>query len=156
MSSRPPPLYRSSSLPGYSPDIQSHPRRVLARKRPIRLQVEFADSPCVVHTAEGPVHAAEGDAIITGTAGERWSVHPGHFRASYRPVPPTVAGEPGIYVTVPSEVLGVPMKGPFDVLLLDGRSRLHGERGDWLVAYRDGSLGVISQAIFPVTYEIIG
>jgi hypothetical protein len=48
------------------------------------------------------------------------------------------------------------MTVPFDVLLIDGQSRLHGKRGDWLVDYGDGSLGVVSKSIFATTYEIIG
>jgi hypothetical protein len=149
-------VFRSSAVAGYPPEIKGHPRRVVARKRALTLQVVFADAPCEVQTLEGVVHARAGDAIITGTAGERWSVSPGHFNASYRPVPPTVAGKAGTYMTLPTEVMGVPMSEPFEVLLTDGWSRLHGERGDWLVAYDDGSLGVVSQTIFPTTYEIIG
>ena len=47
------------------------------------------------------------------------------------------------------------MTEPFDVLLADGVSRLHGRPGDWLVDYGDGSLGVVTNAIFGVTYEIV-
>jgi hypothetical protein len=129
---------------------------VVARKRASELQVEFTQVACLVETAEGAVHAQAGDAIVTGTAGERWSMSPEHFRRAYKPVPPTVSGESGRYVSLPIEVLAVPMTEPFDVLLRDGRSRLHGKCGDWLVDYGDGSLGVVSKAIFATTYEIIG
>jgi hypothetical protein len=40
-------------------------------------------------------------------------------------------------------------------LLADGVSRLHGQPGEWLVDYGDGSLGIVSEAIFATTYEII-
>jgi hypothetical protein len=149
-------LFRASGAGGYSPDIQAHPQRVLARKRPLPLQVEFAKAPCVIETPEGAVSAAPGDAIITGTAGERWPVSPERFKASYQPVPPTTAGQSGTYMTLPTEVLGVPMSGRFEVLLADGVSRLRGGRGDWLVGYGDGGLGIVSRTIFPTTYEIIG
>ena len=46
------------------------------------------------------------------------------------------------------------MTEPFEVLLADGVSRLHGRPGDWLVDYGDGSLGIVTDAIFRVTYEI--
>jgi hypothetical protein len=150
------PLYRSGARPGYSLEISTNPRRVIARKRPCELEVEFTPVACLVQTAEGAVHAQPGDAIVTGIAGERWSMSPARFGASYRPVPPTVAGQSGRYVSLPIEVMSVPMSGPFEVLLSDGRSRLRGGRGDWLVDYGDGGLGIVSQAIFPATYEIIG
>jgi hypothetical protein len=153
---RPIPLFRSGTGTGYSRDIKNDPRRVIARKRSLEFQVLFTDSPCVVQTAEGPVRARPGDAIVTGTAGERWPVSPARFQTTYRPVPPTVAGQAGTYLSLPNEVMGVPMTEAFDVLLADGISRLHGERGDWLIDYGDGSFGVVSQAIFPGTYEIIG
>jgi hypothetical protein len=41
------------------------------------------------------------------------------------------------------------------VLLADGVSRLNGRPGDWLVDYGDGSLGVVSPAIFAVTYDLV-
>jgi hypothetical protein len=43
----------------------------------------------------------------------------------------------------------------FEVQLADGKSVLHGKRGDWLVDYGDGSLGIVSQTIFDVTYLIV-
>jgi hypothetical protein len=128
----------------------------MARKRPSELQVEFTAAPCLVQTAEGAVHAEAGDAIVTGAAGERWSMSPARFGRTYKPVPPTLAGQSGRYSSLPIEVMAVPMSGPFDVLLGDGRSRLHGGRGDWLVDYGDGSLGIVSRSIFATTYEIIG
>jgi hypothetical protein len=48
------------------------------------------------------------------------------------------------------------MAEPFEVLLADGQSRLTGRPSDWLVDYGDGSLGIVSQAIFATTYEILG
>jgi hypothetical protein len=151
------PLFCASGAgAGYCLDIQSHRDRVIARKRTLALQVEFPTAPCLVQTREGAVSAAVGDAIITGTAGERWPVHPERFNASYRPVPPTVAGSSGTYETLPIEVIAVPMSAPFAVLLADGVSRLRGGRGDWLVDYGDGNLGVVGGTIFATTYEIIG
>ena len=43
----------------------------------------------------------------------------------------------------------------FDVLLADGVSRLNGRAGEWLVDYGDGSLGIVSEAIFASTYRIV-
>jgi hypothetical protein len=150
------PLFRSSARPGYSHFITSDPRRVSARKRVQEVDVRFTPVECSVKTNEGVVHARPGDAILTGTAGEHWRVSRAHFADKYRPVPPTVAGADGRYECLPIRIRGVPMSAAFEVLLADGISRLTGRAGDWLVDYGDGSLGIVSPAIFATTYEIIG
>jgi hypothetical protein len=155
MSSRPVPLYRSSGQRGYSSLVSGDPRRVLARKLEREIDVRFTPVECTVETPEGVVHARPGDAIITGTAGEHWRVSRARFADKYRPVPPTVAGEPGRYVSLPNRILAVPMSESFEVLLADGVSRLHGRPGEWLVDYGDGSLGIVSEDVFASTYSIV-
>ena len=155
MSSRPVPLFRSSGQPGYSTLISEDPQRVLARKLEREIDVRFTPVACTVQTSEGVVHARPGDAIITGTAGEHWRVSRSRFADKYRPVPPTVAGEAGRYVSLPNRIMAVPMTEVFEVLLADGVSRLKGLPGEWLVDYGDGSLGIVSAAIFASTYTII-
>ena len=156
MSSGALPLFRSSGQRGYSSQISAEPRRIIARKLEREIDVRFTAVACTVQTSEGLVHAAPGDAIITGTAGEHWRVSRARFSDKYRPVPPTVAGEAGRYVSLPNRILAVPMTQPFEVLLADGVSRLTGRAGEWLIDYGDGSLGIVSEAIFATTYEIIG
>ena len=148
-------LFRSSATPGFSSVVSCDPLRVFARKQVREIEVCFASGPCTVITREGAVHAHSGDAIITGIAGEHWRVSRTHFPAKYRPVPPTVAGEPGRYASLPNLVMAKSMTETFDVLLADGVSRLNGRPGDWLVDYGDGSLGVVSPAIFAVTYDLV-
>ena len=150
------PLFRSSGHRGYSSEISTDPRRVFARKLEREIDVRFTPIACTVQTSEGLVHAAPGDAIITGTAGEHWRVSRARFSDKYRPVPPTVAGEAGRYVSLPNRILAVPMTEPFEVLLADGVSRLTGRAGEWLIDYGDGSLGIVSEPIFATTYEITG
>jgi hypothetical protein len=150
------PLFRSSAQRGYSSAVSTHPGRVLARKLPREVGVQFTATASTVQTQEGVVHARPGDAIVTGSAGERWRVSRGHFAEKYRPVPPTVDGQSGRYVNLPNSIMAVPMSGAFEVLLADGISRLRGKTGDWLVDYGDGSLGIVSPAIFAATYEIVG
>jgi hypothetical protein len=128
---------------------------VSARKREREIQVQFTPIACIVQTPEGMVHAKPGDAILTGTAGERWRVSGERFAQKYRPVPPTRLGEAGRYVSLPNRVLALAMADPFEVLLADGISRLRGQPGDWLIDYGDGSLGIVSKAIFKTTYEIM-
>jgi len=149
-------IFRSSGQRGFLGRISADPRSVTARKLEREIQVTFADAPCTVQTAEGLVHARRGDAILTGIAGEHWRVSREHFGEKYRPVPPTRAGESGRYVSLPNRVLAVPMSESFEVQLADGISRLHGRAGDWLIDYGDGSLGIVSPAIFATTYEIAG
>jgi hypothetical protein len=155
VSAEPLPLFRSSGQRGFSSVISADPRRVHARKLEREIAVRFTPVACTVQTSEGVVHAMPGDAIITGTAGEHWRVSRARFSDKYRPVPPTVAGEPGKYVSRPNRIMALPMTGEFEVLLADGISRLRGGAGEWLVDYGDGSLGIVSEAIFATTYEII-
>ncbi len=155
MGSGPMPLFTSSGKRGYSSLISSHPRSVHARKLEHEIEVRFTAIECTVQTSEGVVHAAPGDAIITGTAGEHWRVSRAHFADKYRPVPPTLAGEAGRYASLPNRIMAVPMTEAFEVLLADGVSRLTGLPGEWLVDYGDGSLGIVSQDIFATTYEVV-
>jgi hypothetical protein len=153
---RPPSaLFRSSGQRGYSGLIGADPRRVLARKLEREIEVRFTPIACTLQTPEGIVHARPGDAILTGTAGEHWRVSRERFPEKYRPVPPTRAGESGRYMSRPNRIQALPMTDSFEVLLADGISRLNGRAGDWLVDYGDGSLGIVSPAIFSTTYEII-
>jgi PGDYG protein len=146
--------FRSSGKRGYSDSISADPRSVFARKLEREIQVRFTPIACTVQTPEGVVHARPGDAVLTGTSGEHWRVSRERFAEKYRPVPPTLAGEAGSYMSLPNRILTLPMTDSFEVLLADGISRLSGHAGDWLVDYGDGSLGVVSQAIFSTTYEI--
>jgi PGDYG protein len=155
VSPEPLPLFRSSGQRGYSNLISADPRRIVARKLEREIEVRFTPIACTVQTTEGVVHARPGDAIITGTAGEHWRVSRARFSEKYRPVPPTVAGEAGRYVSLPNRIMARPMTYAFEVLLADGASRLRGRPGEWLVDYGDGSLGIVSPAIFATTYEII-
>jgi hypothetical protein len=149
-------VFRSTAHRGYSAEISGYPGRVLARKLAREVQVQFASQACSIQTQEGAVQAHPGDAIVTGTAGERWRVSQSHFAEKYRPVPPTVGGQDGRYLSVANSIMAVPLPVAFEVLLADGVSRLRGQPGDWLVDYGDGSLGIVAPSIFATTYEIVG
>lgn len=119
-----------------------------ARKREHQVSVRFAVAAETVQTREGSVDAVLGDAIITGAAGEKWPVAQAVFAQRYR----HLAGD--TYMAVPLGVRAVRQNAPFTALLADGRTRLHGEAGDWLIDYGDGSLGIVGATIFPLTYEL--
>lgn len=150
------PQFKSTGRAGYSSATRELPGHLTARKREQPVQVRFTDTDCVIQSREGSVHAAPGDAILTGARGERWRVSRARFAEKYRPIPPTQAGQDGAYMSKPIQVLVVQMHEPFEVLLADGRSMLAGMPGDWLVDYGDGSLGIVSEAIFPMTYDRVG
>jgi hypothetical protein len=149
-------IFYSTGQSGYSKAISDDSRHVVARKIERAVQVRFTPVACSIRTNEGVVQARAGDAILTGIAGEHWRVSRAHFADKYRPVAPTQAGEDGNYLSVARRILAVQMMGPFDVQLADGKSVLQGKQGDWLVDYGDGSLGIVSQPIFDVTYNVIG
>lgn len=148
-------VFHSSGLRGFSKVLSADPKRVFARKMVHIIQVEFAAAARTLQTSEGMVHVRPGDAILTGIGGERWRVSREHFADKYQPVPPTRAGESGSYRSMPNRILALPMSEPFQVLLADGKSRLSGSPGDWLVDYGDGSLGIVSRTVFPTTYDIV-
>ena len=56
------------------PDLSEDRAARRARKRAVVVQVEFAETDGTLSTQEGPVHYSTGDALLTGTEGERWSV----------------------------------------------------------------------------------
>ena len=148
-------VFRSNGRPGWSDEMSAEPGRVRARKREREVRVEFATGSLDVRTPEGTVTAHAGDAIITAATGERWPVSAEGFAAKYRPVPPVRMGESGRYRSIPIEILALCMNEPFEAVLRDGVSRLRGEPGDWLVDYGDGTLGVVGQAIFALTYDLV-
>jgi hypothetical protein len=150
------PLFRASPGAGFAAVLADDPRSVAAVKIARSLQVEFVAERRDVETPEGPVRAFPGDAIVSDADGARWPVPRARFAALYQPAPPTVAGSPGSYLTMPLRVLALRMDEPFQVLLPDGLSRLTGRRGDWLVGTADGSLYVISAAAFDRSYRIDG
>ncbi len=138
---------------GWSPaDLSRAPGALQVRRRPVPVQVDFAVTEQVVHTLEGPVPAHAGDAIVTGTRGERWPVSRARFDAKYDPVPPLPRGQSGRYSPRPLRVWAVRMEAPFVVPTTKG-GMLQGRAGDWLLDYGDGSRGVVADAIFQDTYE---
>jgi hypothetical protein len=150
------PLFHSTARPGFSTEVDTYPGRIMARKRPIEVDVQFATQPSAIKTREGVVQAHPGDAIVTGRAGDKWRVSRAHFGQKYRALPPTAEGQDGRYRSLTNSIMAVRMSSSFEVLLADGVSRLRGQPDDWLVDYGDGSLGIVAPAIFAATYEIVG
>lgn len=134
------------------PDLAADPRALRVCKKPDPLRADFAVSGGVCDTLEGPVHFQAGDAILTGTRGERWPVGRGQFLASYEPVPPTRAGENGAYRKAPSIAYALRLDRAREVPVGWQNDPLHGRPGDWLLQYADGSYGVVQDSIFRESY----
>jgi len=136
-------------------DLRLDPAAHRARKLPNALTVEFARQGGTLSTREGPVTYAPGDALLTGSAGERWPVPRAAFDASYEPVAPLRPGKPGCYRKRPLIVWAKQMRDRFELSLGSGRGELRGEAGDWLVQYAPGDCGVVGGALFAQTYELL-
>ncbi len=140
--------FRPSGTPGFSAELLADPRVLRVRKLSSRVTARCASQLETVITREGAVPAYPGDFIVTAVTGERWPVRREAFAHRYQP-----AGAPGEYDSAPHESLALAMDVPFAVVLADGVSRLHGQPGDWLLDYGDGSMGVVAADIFPATYQ---
>jgi hypothetical protein len=137
------------------PDLAHDCRTLRAVKKPLPLAVAFAAAEGSVQTLEGKVTYHAGDAVLTGTRGERWPVGRAAFLASYDPLAPTQRGENGRYVKRPQPVLALQLDTSVEVAVGWQSDTLRGRPGDWLLRYADGSHGVVSDDIFRETYEVL-
>ena len=137
-----------------SPDLVGDPTARRAVKQE-SVDVVFAAVPGVIMSAVGPNHFAVGDALITGSTGDRWCVSRDRFDARYRPEPPTQLGLPGRYQNLPAVVLAKRMDADFSVARSAGGDRLHGNAGDWLLQYAPGDHGVVERTRFERVYRLL-
>jgi hypothetical protein len=114
--------------------------------------VEFAVASGVLDSAVGPNRYAPGDALLTGSTGDRWCVSRERFDAKYTPEPSP--GAAGRYRNRPMPVLAKRMSVPFSVQRTAGGDVLRGEAGDWLVQYAPGDHGIVARARFEGVYRI--
>jgi uncharacterized protein (DUF2237 family) len=120
------------------------------------VSVEFAAVAGVLESAVGLNLYAEGDALITGSTGDRWCVSRDRFDAKYQPEAPTSRGEPGRYRNRPIPVLAKRMTAAFTVERSVGGDLLRGDAGDWLVQYAPGDHGIVAAARFDSVYRVQG
>jgi hypothetical protein len=119
------------------------------------VSVEFAARADVLVSAVGPNRYSPGDALITGSTGDRWCVSRDRFDAKYNPVSPTTRGEPGLYRNRPMTVLVKRIDVPFTVARTAGGDVLQGNAGDWLVQYASGDHGIVERTRFELVYRVI-
>jgi hypothetical protein len=117
--------------------------------------VEFADVGGELSSAVGVNRFSPGDALITGSTGDRWSVSRDRFDAKYDPELPTVRGDPGNYRNRPAAVLAKRIDQAFIVLRSVGGDTLYGDAGDWLIQYAPGDFGIVENTRFKRVYRLI-
>jgi hypothetical protein len=137
-----------------NPDLTTDPaaRRALKDEK---VAVEFATQPGELVSAVGLNHYVAGDALITGSTGDRWCVSRDRFDAKYQPQLPTRHGNAGIYRNRPVVVLAKQMSERFSVDRMAGGDSLQGEAGDWLIEYAPGDHGIVERTRFERVYRII-
>ncbi|HTH61463.1 MAG TPA: PGDYG domain-containing protein [Paraburkholderia sp.] len=136
-------------------DLRSDP----AAQRVVKdetVTVEFAAERGELMSLEGPNRYARGDALITGSTGERWVVSRARFDPKYVPAEEGLGhGEPGRYRNRPAIVLAKRMDEPFTIVRsAAGGDRLTGAAGDWVMQYAPGDYGVVQAARFAKVYRV--
>jgi PGDYG protein len=119
------------------------------------VRVEFALEAGVLESAVGLNRYAAGDALLTGSTGDRWCVSRDRFDVKYGPEPPTTPGQAGSYRNRPAAVLAKRMSVAFRVARSAGGDVLLGDAGDWLLQYAPGDHGVVARARFDQVYRVL-
>lgn len=133
-------------------DLRTDPQAAPYVKHEV-VQVQFATAPGELVSREGPNRYATGDALVTVSTGDRWSVSRGRFDARYQAVAPTLDGQDGSYINKPLPVLARQMPTPFRIARSAGGDLLHGKAGDWLLQYAPGDHGVVDGVRFERVYR---
>ena len=120
------------------------------------VSVEFAAAPGMLKSAVGSNRYAAGDALLTGSTGDRWCVSRDRFDEKYQPEAPTLRGQQGRYRNCPLPVLAKRMAVAFTVVRSPGGDLLRGNAGDWLVQYAPGDHGVVAAGRFDSVYRVQG
>ena len=137
-----------------NPDLTCDPAARRAAKDET-VQVQFAASGGSLASAVGLNHYVPGDALITGSTGDRWCVSRERFDAKYLAVPPTPQG--GRCLPQPPSHRAGEADAPVIQRFARGRrGRVEGAAGDWLLQYAPGDHGIVERTRFAQVYRIIG
>jgi PGDYG protein len=117
------------------------------------VQVDFAVEPGLIMSAVGPNHYNAGDALITGSTGDRWTVTRDRFDAKYRPSGGQMVGVAGPYRNRPVAIWAKQIAEPFTIERCVGGDRLIGEAGDWAVEYTENDCGLVARERFAAVYR---
>jgi PGDYG protein len=114
--------------------------------------VQFARAAGTIMSAVGENRYEVGDALVTGSTGDSWSVSRDRFTAKYEALN-SAEGEDGQYRAKPVAVLAVQIDTAFEIARSAGADMLIGEAGDWLLQYSPGDYGVVANARFQRVYR---
>jgi hypothetical protein len=117
------------------------------------VEVVFAEADGEILSREGINRYLQGDALVTGSTGDRWSVARDRFDVRYQPVETGSHGIAGRYRALPVPVMARQMPQAFTVSRRSGGDLLRGEAGDWLLQYAPGDFGVVEHARFLRVYR---
>ena len=133
-------------------DLRNDPDAALYVKSEV-VQVCFAKSNGELVSQEGINRYSAGDAMITGSTGNRWIVSRDRFDAKYEPVASVAAGEDVAYRSKPIPVLAKQVHEPFSINRSAGGDRLRGGAGDWLMQYGPQDFGIVEKNRFEQVYQ---
>lgn len=119
------------------------------------VEVVFATSAGELISREGPNRYSVGDALITGSTGDKWSVSRARFESKYEPSAQYEAGRDGQYRARQIAVLGKQIMEPFCAARSAGGDMLKGAACDWLLQYAPGDYGIIENARFQQVYRLL-
>jgi hypothetical protein len=115
--------------------------------------VKFAAEAGSLMSREGLNRFAAGDALVTGSTGDRWSVMRRRFEEKYLPMSGIEMGNDGHYRSKATAVLARQIDEPFTVARRQGGDVLTGNAGDWLMQYAPGDYGLTENARFQLVYR---
>ena len=125
------------------------------------VEVRFAESDGELISREGPNRFQAGDALITGSTGDQWSVSRTRFDEKYEPVIEMGVGVGegvGItsrYQSKPIPVLAKQIGESFSIARSLGGDVLQGVAHDWLLQYAPGDFGIVENARFQQVYRLM-
>jgi PGDYG protein len=119
------------------------------------VDVVFAREVGSIASREGANHYAIGDALITGSNGDKWSVTRDRFDAKYDAVTPLKHGEDGHYRNKPLPVCAKQIHEAFAIRRVAGGDLLHGKANDWLMQYAPGDYGIVDNEKFMRVYRLL-
>jgi hypothetical protein len=119
------------------------------------VDVAFAEAAGALMSREGLNHFKAGDAQITGSTGDRWSVSRPSFEQKYEGVDGLKMGANGRYRARPVPVFAKQVFEPFTVRRRAGGDILRGNAGDWLMQYGPDEFGLTEDARFKRVYRRI-
>ena len=135
-----------------APDLR-HDRAALSYVKNETVQVVFARAAGSIASREGANQYSAGDALITGSGGDRWSVSRERFDRRYLPLSPLAHGTDGAYRSAPLPVLARQIGDSFTVRRSATGDLLRGHALDWLLQYAPGDWGIVEDAKFRRLYR---